>query len=679
MRKSTYWKRRHFSRATLLTVLAALLFSPPLFAAEKDAKNSAVLERLKKDMKYLASDDLEGRGVGTDGLNKAAEFIRDEFEKAGLDVTRVDGGAFHHFKMTTGSKLGKHNSLTFVGKDGKDVQLKLDADCNPCSFGRTGTFDGQIVFLGYGIHAPSLKYSDYKDVDLKGKVAIIMRRNPQQGNPHSPFRGRRGRTYAALRHKYTEAFNRGAEAVLFVNDPYTTKRESQRRTKLVAKAKEAVVKAAEELAAEETVKSADKTAAARKKLIRAVNRLKNVRRIVSGNVDELMKFGYGGRASRSKDPRPIFHITQAACNRLLKSGLNKTLEELAAEIDKNGEPKSLAVGDWTAKGEVTLTPIEEKVKNVIGVLEGEGPLSEQTIIVGAHYDHVGYGRYGSRAPGSKAVHNGADDNASGTVALIELARRLAARKEKLPRRIVFIAFTAEELGLVGSARYAEKPVIPLKKTIAMFNMDMVGRLRAGKLTVFAVGSSPYWKPLLEKHGKSTFKNLSLKNELFPRSDHASFVRSKVPALQFFTNTHSDYHRPSDDWQKINFGGIADVVDFVEKCVVETAGRKERPKFVKIVPKKVKRTTSRWPYFGSQPDYSKQVDGLYVNGATKGSPAAKAGLKAGDVVVKFGRFKVSGIREYAHALSQYKAGDTVEFVVKRKGKEVKLQATLEKPR
>jgi Peptidase family M28/PDZ domain len=677
---------RRRSRCLLAVVAALLLALPiaPLPGADLDVKTAAVVSRLTTDLKYLASDDLEGRGVGTKGLDKAAEYVREQFEKAGLDVTRVNGGAYHKFTMTTGTKLGKSNTLAFVGKGGKTISLKYDVDFRTCSFARSGKFDGGIVFLGYGVDAPDLDYSDYDGVDLEGKVAVIMRRTPQQGNPHSTFglRDNRGR-YGALIRKYREAFSRGATAVLLVNDPYSTRREAQRRTKLMAAAKDATVKAAEDLEAAEAArpKNPNKIAAARKTLSESVARIRNLRRIISGNVDELFKFGYGGNSSRSKDPRPIFQITQAACDRLLKAGLNKSLEGLEAAIDKEQKPHSIVVAGWSGRGEASVEPVEEQVKNVIGVLEGEGPLADETVIIGAHYDHLGRGKYGSRTPGE--IHNGADDNASGTVSLIELARRLAARKKKLPRRVVFIAFTAEELGLIGSAKYAEKPVFPLKQTVAMFNMDMVGRLRDRKMTVFSVGSSPRWKPLLEKYGNG-FK-LSLQNQLFGRSDHASFVRKGVPSIHFFTNTHSDYHRPTDDWQKVNFEGMANVVDLIEKVVLETVETKERPKFTKPPePKPRRRRGSEYgrstiPYFGSRPDYSKQVAGVYINGAAQGSPADKAGLKEGDIIVKFGRYKVSDIREYADALGRYKAGDTVDVAVKRGGKLVKLKATLDKPR
>lgn len=680
--------RQLWFHRVLLPIVGGLVLLPAVArAANKAAANNAAakkesVNRLKNDLKYLASDELEGRGVGTKGLGKAAEYVKKQFKAAGLNVSTIKGDAYYTFTLPTGSKLGKTNEISFVGKDGKTITLKYDKDFRTCSFGRSGKFNAEVVFAGFGIHAPRLGYSDYKGVDLKGKVAIIMRRVPGQGNPHSAFRGNAGRRYQGLRHKYTEAFNRGAAAVLFVNNPAYIAAETKRRAGLVTKAKDNVVKAAEELDAAEKAKKKDEKeiAAAKKKLSLAVSRLKQVRKAVDGEIDELMNFGYGGNVYRGKQPRPIFHISIPACDRLLKASNKTTLADLEKKINERVKPNSVKLaGGWKAKGEATLFLENETVKNVVGVLEGEGPLADETIVVGAHYDHVGMGKYGSLARAKNTVHNGADDNASGTVALIELARRLGSRKKKLPRRIVFIAFTAEELGLIGSKRYVEKPTYPLKKTIAMFNMDMVGRMRDGKLTVFCVGSSPRWEPLLKRHFDSPFK-LALRKDVFPRSDHAPFAGKKVPAIHFFTNTHSDYHRPSDDWQKVNFEGMEEIVGRIEQAVIETAETKDRPKFTQPpAPPKRKKVASRWPYFGSQPDYGAKVAGLKINGATKGSPADKAGLKAGDVIVKFGKYKIAGIRDYAYALSRQKAGDTVEIVVKRKGKDVKLKATLEKPR
>lgn len=665
--------------AVLSAVAACLAVATPAAAAGK-ADAAATVARLKSDLKYLASDELEGRGVGTDGLNKAAEFIRNEFAKAGLDVTRVDNGAYYKFTMDTGAELGKTNELTFVGPKGKKVTLKLDQDYRPCSFGASGKVDAGIVFCGYGIDAKGKNYQDFKGVDVKGKVAIIMRRTPGQKNPHGTFGGNQGRIYGSLRTKYRNAFKNGAAAVLFVNDPHTTRAEAAERQESVQKAQAAVIEAAEKLESVEKTgkKDARQIAAAREKLSVALRRLKSARAAAKGNTDTLMKFGYGGNPNSGK--KPIFHISQATADKLLKATLNKSLAELEAEIDKDLKPQSALLAGWTAKGEMSVKTVKTEVKNVIGVLEGEGPLANETIVIGAHYDHVGYGKYGSLSPGSNDVHNGADDNASGTVSLIELARRLGARKKKLPRRVVFIAFTAEELGLIGSARYTAKPTFPLKDTIAMFNMDMVGRMVDGKLTVFGIGTSPRWKELVNKANKYDFK-LALKPEGFGPSDQSSFYAKKIPVLHLFTDTHRDYHRPSDDWQKINYEGMSNVVNMLEEIVVTTAERKDRPKYLEVKQRAriTRQRSGSRPYFGVIPSFGSNAKGCEISGTSPGGPARKAGLKGGDVIVKLGKHKVENLSDFDLALRTFRAGQTAEVTVLRKGKPVKIKVKLGRPR
>ncbi len=263
--------------------------------------------------------------------------------------------------------------------------------------------------------------------------------------------------------------------------------------------------------------------------------------------------------------------------------------------------------------------------------------------------------------------------------LIELARRLSARKTKLPRRIVFIAFTAEELGLIGSARYVANPVFPLDKTIAMFNMDMVGRLREQRLTVFGTGTAPRWKKMLDDQGKRHKFALSMKPSGFGPSDHSSFYGKKIPVLHFFTGTHSDYHRPGDDWPKINLGGIEQVVGLIEDMVLATAHTKARPKYVELTSRaQVNRSGSR-PYFGSIPDFASDAKGYSLSGVAPGSPAAKGGLKGGDLIVGLGTTKIGGLDDFDLALRKYKGGDVVAVTLIRDGKRKTLKVTLAKPR
>ncbi|HUQ70824.1 MAG TPA: M28 family peptidase, partial [Planctomycetaceae bacterium] len=478
----------HNLRSVWACLLTGMMATVPAFAADAVTEAKA---RLLDNVKYLSSDDLEGRGVGTEGLNHAAEFVRQQFAAAGLDITRVDGGAFQKFDIVSGAKIVGTPMVEFLGPENKTIALAADKDFQPCSFAGSGQFDAEVVFCGYGIEAKDLDYNDFADIDVTGKVVILMRRNPGQGQADGKFsaKGPHGISrHAELRTKLSQAVQHGAAAVLFVNDPYAVKKKAEDRQAGIAKSQAEVAELADALLSTDK-SAADKVDEATKKLADAVAKWKSLKAKTTeaAGDDELMAFGYAGHGEGKAGP-PAFHITQAQADALLKPALGKTLAELEAAIDADGKPHSAVLPGWKVRGGSTVERIHTDVSNVIGVLEGTGPLADETIVIGAHYDHVGRGGPNSLSPGSTDVHNGADDNASGTVALIELARRLAARPEKLSRRLVFMAFTGEELGLLGSARYVKEPVFPLEKTIAMFNMDMVGRLKDDKLIVYGTGT-----------------------------------------------------------------------------------------------------------------------------------------------------------------------------------------------
>lgn len=644
---------------------------PDVKAALKTASGQKMLDAIK----YLASDELEGRGVSTRGINLAADYIEKEFKAAGLNVKAVNDSAFQKFKINTGSKLGPNNELQLSGPDKQSISLVYDKDFRACSFGGSGKFDAELAFCGYGIDAKDIKYNDYAGIDVKDKVVIIMRRTPQQGDKKSPFAGAHGISrYAALRYKVSTAFGKGAKAILFVNDVYSTKENKVEAEELEQDAIEELITATEnwEKASE------DKKSTVDRELKKALNAVQQSRkRLKEAKFDVLMKFGYAG----SGDGRsiPIAHISIDKCNQLFKAAGKPTLQKLETTIDDNLKPQSFLLPQWKAKGEISVKQIRTEIKNVIGVLEGKGPHADETIVIGAHYDHVGYGGEGSLAPGSTDVHNGADDNASGTVALIELARRLGARKTPLPRRLVFIAFTGEERGLIGSAHYVKNPIFDIKNTVAMLNMDMVGRLTKDKLTVFGTGTAPRWKKLVEETGKEYDLKLSLKPEGFGPSDHSSFYGKQIPVLHLFTGTHSDYHRPSDDWDKINIPGMQRIVGFLEEITIATAENPERPKYVKIERPAATMRSGNRPYFGSIPDFGGEGPGYHISGASPGSPADKAGLKAGDSIINMGKTKIDGLDDFDLALRMYSPGESVEVTVLRDGKRVKLTVKLGKPK
>lgn len=664
--------QRLLRSATVLSVSLMFVFSSPCAPAAEEL--NATASRLNTDITYLASDEREGRGVGTDGLNQAAEYIKEQFAAAGLDVTRVDGGAFQTFAMPNGAKLGSPNAVVLHGPEDQTIPLEIEKDFTVCSFGGSGKIEAPVVFVGYGIDNPDLHIDEYADLDVKGKIVIIMRRTPRQGRKDAPFEGHHGSMPldATLTTKVSRAFGHGAAGILFVNDPYSGDSKKQNADEQIAKAKDELV-AAVDAAVE--AKFSDES---KEKVVQAAQRIKDLKQIHADlKIDTLMEFGYAGTGK--KDDVPIAHISAEACDKMLQASLGKTLRELEAEIDADLKPRSAELKDWSVTLETSVELVQTKVHNVIGVLEGEGPLADETIVIGAHYDHVGLGGQGSLAPNSKEVHNGADDNASGTVALIELARRFGQMETPPPRRIVFIAFTAEELGLIGSAHYVKAPVFPLDKTVAMFNMDMVGRLEEDKLTVFGTGTSSRWKSLVISEGEASGFKLSLQPEGFGPSDHSSFYGKKIPVLHFFTGTHGDYHRPTDDVEKINVAGIERVVETMESIILDTLNNPEAPDYVEIKQRaNISRSGSR-PYFGSIPDFASEGKGYGISGVSPGSPADKGGLKGGDRIIQIGEIQINSLDDFDLALRRFSAGDAVDVVVLRDDKEVKTKVTLAHPK
>jgi hypothetical protein len=672
------WTR--FRSTITAAASACLLFAAAAVRLQADAR-AQTEARLLDEIKYLASDELEGRGIGTEGLNKAALYMRREFQAAGLDVSRVKGGAFQTFQMSTKAELAAPNSMRFLGPDGKAIDLKQDVDFRPCSFGGSGKIEGELVFAGYAIDSAANNYRDFKDVDVKNKVVIIMRRVPGQDNPHGPFSGLHGDMSrdADLHSKLSNAVAAGASALVIVNDPASVRQNAKDGDALVRKATARVVEAAEAFDAADSAHAAADSEV-RKDLSESVARLKRARKeVAQGDNDPFMTFGYGGNGKSGSIP--VVQLKVAACDRLLKAALGKTLENLEAAIDREMKPHSALLKGWKVDGVTTIRRVPTEVKNVIGVLEGEGPLANETVILGAHYDHLGRGGPGSGSllENSHEIHHGADDNASGSVAILELARRFAHRTKKLPRRLVFIAFTGEEEGLFGSAHYVKDPLFPLEQTVAMINLDMVGRLREGKLTVFGVGTSDHWKELLEPSLTAHHLHLIPKPEGFGPSDHSSFYAKKIPVLFFFTGSHGDYHRPTDVWQKINIPGMDRVIEVVEDVVTAIAEAPHRPAYVEVKERGVIARGGSRPYFGSIPDFSSEEAGYSISGVAPGSPADQGGLKGGDRIIQFGDRKITGLDDFDLALRKFAPGDEVPVTLLRQGKTVRLKVVLGKPK
>jgi len=347
-----------------------------------------------------------------------------------------------------------------------------------------------------------------------------------------------------------------------------------------------------------------------------------------------------------------------------------SLLELQNQIDSTLTPKSFLVESGiNAEISTEVNEVRGTSINVGAFLDaGNEKFKDEYLVLGAHFDHLGWGGDNSLYMGEPSIHNGADDNASGTTGLLELAEKFASIKNQLDRKIVFIAFSGEELGLLGSSYVVNNFPLPIENDITMINMDMIGRLNdKNDLIVYGTGTSSKWKNILDNKNDYDF-NLTFNDEGFGPSDHSSFYGKKVPVLFFFTGTHSDYHKPSDDADKINLAGQEKLLKYVYDVALTIANSETRPDYISVERKDTGKMTGTKVYVGTVPDFAGEVDGYKLGGVTDGSPAAKAGLQAGDIITQFGEKKISNIYDFTYALGNYVPGDKVKVLVKR-GEEV----------
>lgn len=480
------------------------------------------------------------------------------------------------------------------------------SDFSPASFSGSGNFSGELVFVGYGISAPKQKYDDYENLDVKGKIVLAIRYHPEYANPHSEFDD-----LASFRLKATIAKEKGAKAILFINGPQPKMDE-----------------------------------------------------------DKLPEFKFD-RAGQVKDFGVAF-VKRAVIEKLL-TGSTVNLAALQDSISKNKKPGSFAITGVTVNLTTDVQVEKKEGINVIAYLEGIDPLLKQEyMVIGGHFDHLGMGVDGSLYRGADPlVHNGADDNASGTAGVLELAQKMAAEKSN-KRSVIFIAFSGEELGLLGSSYYVNNSFVPVEKIAVMINLDMIGRLNNEKsLIVYGTGTSLLWKSIIDSLNTPYAFKLTKNDEGYGPSDHSSFYSKNIPVLFFFTGTHEDYHRPSDDADKVNADGEEAVLKYVYDIAGYVANNQVKPDYVNVPRKAGEKTSGGWKvYVGTIPDYAYQGEGLKITGASEGSPAKKAGLLAGDIILKFGDKKIGNIYDYVYALKGLVPGDVVPAVIKRGEAEIK---------
>jgi len=586
--------------------------------------------RLKHDVTFLAHDDQEGRAPGTEGIEAAADFIAKRFEELGLKTAPGAAGYFQRFSITGQPRLGEPTELVVQASADETLKAESKTDFSALAIGASGSVESApIVFAGYGITAEKLDYDDYAGHDVQGKAVLILRREPRQNDEQSPFDGKRDSHFATFRHKATNAFQHGAAMVLIVND-----------------------------------------------LAGSGDEVNNLLSVLQAGPDTISNL-------------PIIHLSRDFADKILKAAGEPSLAELESLIDEDLKPRTRELKGASVSSRITIDRPAIETKNVVGVIEGAGPLADETIVVGGHYDHLGRGGLmsGSLAFLSNEIHNGADDNASGTALVMEIARRFAERRDPPPRRIVFIAFSGEERGLLGSRHYVEHPLFPLDSTVMMINFDMVGRLNdENELTMIGTGSTPGSEELVKTLGE--WAGLKIKvvkgmTDGFGGSDHQPFHAKEIPILFAFTGLHADYHRPSDDSDKINYAGMARIAGYMESILLDVLQRPDRPVFVKApAPKPAEPTTAQSASanmsvsLGVMPDYADETkSGMKISDVRAGGPAAKGGLKGGDTIVGIDGKPIGTIYDYMESLARYKPGDKVEVVVERDGQEVKLDVEL----
>lgn len=318
------------------------------------------------------------------------------------------------------------------------------------------------------------------------------------------------------------------------------------------------------------------------------------------------------------------------------------------------------------------------VENVVAMIPGQGTLASQIVVLGAHYDHLGYGGPGSLDPDSVGVvHNGADDNASGTAALLETARILNRRVAPEQRTLVFVAFTAEELGLLGSDYYVKHVTQPIDSTFAMVNFDMVGRLRENKLVAIGTGSAPELPQLLDSVNTGYGLGVSPVDDPWGRSDHSSFYGAGVPVIHFFTDNHEDYHRTTDDWNTINVEGIQRVSLFAADVAWALATRTGPLTYIDVPQPQQTVAGGYGAWLGTIPDMSSSPGGVRLTGVRSGSPAELAGIQGGDILVQLGDYEVKDLYVMTDALRAYKPDDVVTVAVMRDGERIEMTVKLGK--
>jgi len=562
----------------------------------------------------LASDRLDGRQAGSAGATLAADHLVAELTKMGAQPLPGQKDFRLPFSFTAGVKDGG-TTLSLSQQASTDAAVtesfSRTADVQALSFSDNGEANGDVVFAGYGLVVPESQnfgYDSYAALDVKDKVVVVFRYFPEDADQKTRQILSR---YADLRYKAMQARQRGAKALLVVTGPRSPN-------------------------SGETIPMNFDTALAGSGIVAAS---------VSGQVAKALFAG----------------VT------------DKTIEEIQKSLDSaNPHAAGFSLPGITVTVKAAVVREKQEGFNVVGYLPAStrGALPKPWVALGAHYDHLGHGSHGNSLAAKEdagKIHYGADDNASGTAAVLAAGRELA--KKTIRSRHVMLGFwSAEEIGLIGSNAFVTTPPVPSGEIAAYFNFDMVGRMQDNKLTVQAVGSSPGWKPLIERANVVAGFELVLQDDPYQPTDVASFNQASVPSLAFFTGTHVDYHKPSDTADKINYEDLDRVVDFAVALVARVGDQPDVLAFAKVEQAHDSgggRAGVRI-FTGTIPDYATDVKGLLLSGVIGGGPAEQAGLQKGDVIVQIGDQTIANIYDYTYALEVLKVNQPVALIYMRNG-------------
>lgn len=572
----------------ILTLFLSFTFSGILSAAT-----------LKSDIEYLSSAALEGRRAGTPGNEIASKFL----EQRLMDLGLAPLGASYRQDFTIFTKMIKNGENAFI-INGKSNTFE------PVSFSLSGEIKNKdLIFAGFGIsippNDPKLKYDDYANIDVKGKIVIVFTEDPGIGNMKSAFRDPNYLNYRSLFYKMNNAIKHGAKGLLVVRNPMGLETYPNEKAPVF-------------------------------------------------NESE----GGGERFSILAG-----YMTNARLNSLLKNTNSLKLQQKISKTQKEASQNLQTKADLS----IHLKKETGRVSNIVGFLKGSDPvLSKEVIVIGGHFDHLGFGGASSMDPHHEhKIHHGADDNASGTGLVLKLAKKLTKMKHK--RSYVFALFNAEEIGLLGANHFVSTWTNPrgghekkYGKLNAMLNFDMVGRF-SKKIAVMGAGSSLEWKSLLTPI-KSDIPFI-VKGDAVGSSDHASFTAKKIPALFFTTGTHEDYHRASDTAEKITYTSLENIIDYSGKLLSALENSKALTFDLKYGSGSQQgRARGYGAWLGCIPNMSQAdgVIGIECTGTSSDSPAQKVGVIAGDVIVQIGDIEIKSIYDLSFALKYYRAGDVIKL-------------------